>query len=650
MRSIINPLTPVFQRAVRGYTAASMSAKHPDNRHKPGNPGTVPIAWRPTAEEIARSNIGRLMREQGCTDYPSLYRRSCERQEDFWRVMLDKLQLRFATPPTRILGHPGRPQAPEWLQGASLNITESCFNAPADRIALIGGAEDSDEIRRLTYGELERLVNRIASGLAERFWPGDRIGIYMPLIPEAVAIYLGIIRAGMAAVSIADSFSPEELQARLRIANARCLITVDGYHYGGKELRIYEKAIKAGLPEVIVVNPGHLEWGHRDFADLLGDELFEPVRSGPETCTNILFSSGTTREPKAIPWTQVTPIKAAADGWLHQDVHETDIVTWTTGMGWMMSPWLIYASLMNRAALAIYSGSPAATRYGRFVADSGVTILGTIPSLVRTWRGGAIMEPYLSRVRLFSSTGEPSNAEDYLYLMSLAGGRAPIIEYCGGTEIGGGYLTGSIALPAAPGLFNTPALGTRLAFLNSDGQPVASGGAGEVFIVPPALGMSETLLNRDHAVEYYAGTPRQDGVPLRRHGDGYQLTMDNDSGLTFYRSIGRTDDAMNIGGIKVSAVEIEETIQEHPAIADCAAVAIQPEGGGPECLVVYYTGAARMDKNLLLAELRQLIATRLNPLFRLQDIIPIEALPRTASNKLLRRQLRENYHRSLDLR
>lgn len=620
-----------------------MSVKHPDNRHEAAKPGAVPIAWRPTAEEIARSNIGCLMREQGCPDYPSLYRWSCERQEDFWRVMLDKLQVHFTTPPKRILGRPDRPQAPEWLQGSSLNITESCFNAPADRIALISAAEEPYEIRRLTYGELERLVNRIASGLTERFRPGDRIGIYMPLIPEAIAIYLGIIRAGMAAVSVADSFSPEELQARLRIAGARCLITVGSYRYGGKELRIYEKVCKAQLPEVIVVKPGPLEWGHHDFAEILGDEQFTAVRSGPETITNILFSSGTTREPKAIPWTQVTPIKAAADGWLHQDIHETDVVSWTTGMGWMMAPWLIYASLMNRATLAIYSGSPATTGYGRFVADSGVTILGTIPSLVRSWRTSAAMEGCSDKVRLFSSTGEPSNSEDYLYLMSLAGGRAPIIEYCGGTEIGGGYITGSITLPAAPGLFNTPALGTRLAFLNAGGQPEASGGAGEVFIIPPALGMSETLLNRDHAVEYYAGTPHQDGVPLRRHGDGYQLITDKDSGVTFYRSIGRTDDAMNIGGIKVSAIEIEEAIQEHPEITDCAAVAIPPEGGGPERLVIYYTGAAQMEKDRLLAELRQLIATRLNPLFRIHDITPIETLPRTASNKLMRRTLREDY-------
>jgi acetyl-CoA synthetase len=617
-----------------------MSVNHPDNRHEAAKPGTVPIAWRPTAEIINQSNIGRLMREQGCPDYPSLYRWSCERQEEFWRVMLDKLQLRFATPPMRILGRPDRPQAPEWLQGSIYNITESCFNAPTDRIALISGAEDSDDLRRLSYGELERLVNRIASGLTERFWPGDRIGIYMPLIPEAIAIYLGIIRAGMAAVSIADSFSPEELQSRLRIAGARCLITVDSYRHGGKDLRIYEKVCAAQPPEVFVVNPGHLEWGHHDFADLLGDEHFESVRSGPETITNILFSSGTTREPKAIPWTQVTPIKAAADGWLHHDIHETDVVTWTTGMGWMMAPWLIYASLMNRAAFAIYSGSPATAAYARFIESSGVTILGTIPSLVRSWRVGATMEGHLDKVRLFSSTGEPSNAEDYLYLMSLAGGRAPIIEYCGGTEIGGGYLTGSITLPAAPGMFNTPTLGTRLAILDADVQPVVSGGAGEVFIIPPALGMSETLLNLDHAEEYYAGTPQQNGVPLRRHGDGYQLITDQDSGLTFYRSIGRTDDAMNIGGIKVSAVEIEETIKEHPAITDCAAVAIQPEGGGPERLVIYYTSAAQMEKNLLLAELRQIIATRLNPLFRIHDLVPIETLPRTASNKLIRRKLR----------
>src|SRR5688572_22989055 len=186
------------------------------------------------------------------------------------------------------------------------------------------------------------------------------------------------------------------------------------------------------------------------------------------TACNILFSSGTTATPKAIPWNHTTPIKAAADAYLHHDIRPGDVLAWPTNLGWMMGPWLIYAALVNRAAIALYSGAPSGADFGDFVEKTGVTMLGVIPSLVRAWRESRCMEGRdWSRIRCFSSTGECSNADDMRYLMSLAGNK-PVIEYCGGTEIGGGYITGTMIHPAAPATFTTPALGLDFEILDDD--------------------------------------------------------------------------------------------------------------------------------------------------------------------------------------
>jgi acetyl-CoA synthetase len=306
----------------------------------------------------------------------------------------------------------------------------------------------------------------------------------------------------------------------------------------------------------------------------------------------------------------------------------------------MMGPWLIYASLLNRACIALYEGQPGGSGFTRFVRDAGVTMLGVVPSLVRAWRGaGACDGVDWSGVRVLSSTGEPSNRPDYLWLMSRTGYRAPVIEYCGGTEIGGGYITGTVVQPAAPATFSTPALGLDLVILDDGGRPVPEGGGGEVFLVPPSIGLSQTLLNRDHDEVYHAGCPSGPaGEALRRHGDQLERLAGG-----YYRAHGRADDTMNLGGIKVSSVELETAVDRHPAVRECAAVAVQPEGEGADCLVVFAVLAEERDRGELEREVARLIADRLNPLFKLHDLVIVDALPRTASNKLMRRSLRARY-------
>lgn len=607
------------------------------------------IAWLPDENALNNANISRLMQTLSLSSYQELHAWSVQNRARFWEKTMQVLQIKFEQKYDQVLDtSSGGMENPAWLKGARFNIAKSCFQTDGHKTAIIASDENS-QVRKLSYQQLQQLCNQVSSGLLKQgLQAGDRVVLYLPLCVEAVAAYLGIIQAGMVAVLVADSFSPQELKRRVESSNAKSVIAFDSYMYGGKQLPIYHKIKEAQAPASVIISTDDkpdLRQQDMLWDDFLADKAFTPVTGQPETLISILFSSGTTSEPKAIPWTQLTPIKCAADAYFHHDIHHNDTLSWTTGMGWMMGPWTIFAALMNKATLALFTGSAASPAFGSFVEKAGISILGTIPSLVKVWRNTKMMEQYNWNIRVFSSTGEPSQVEDYLYLMCLAKFKAPVIEYCGGTEIGGGYITGTVVQPASPTTFSTPTLGIDLRFRDEESGKLSANQSGEVFIIPPSIGLSQSLLNRDHHEEYYEGTPRlEDGTPLRKHGDSYQLYSELVEDTTFYKSRGRSDDSMNLGGIKVSAVEIEKIINQHPAVYESAAVAVSPKDGGPEALLIFYIPQhEQIAENLLKKEWQSMLSQELNPLFRIKEIIPKATLPRTASNKLMRRLLRKEY-------
>ena len=632
-RSVLTPETP--------FSVHQLLYERTYRKRDPAH-GPAP-AWIPTEEEIRASNLHALMRERRCDTYRELFHWSVTQVTEFWHHLAQRLHIRFAHP-YHAVADLSDLREPRWFPGGRLNIAESCFNAPSDALAIVHQAEGGAR-ENVSYGELRALANRVANGLRDAGCrPGDAIALDLPMSAQSVAIYLGIVFAGCTAVGIADSFAAEEIGVRLRITHARAIFTQDRILRHGKLLPLYAKVIEADAPPAIVLAQGtgpapvsrgvDLSW--EDF--LSDDAAFDPVPCDPEAATTILFSSGTTGEPKAIPWSHTTPLKCAADGLLHQDIRPGDVAAWPTSLGWMMGPWLIYASLVNRAGIALFDGVPTGREFGRFVQDAGVTMLGVVPSLVRAWRSSGCMEGLdWSAIRVFSSTGEPSNGDDYLYLMALAGYR-PVIEYCGGTEIGGGYLTGTVVQPSAPTTCTTPALGIDFLILDEAGRPASNG---EVFLRPPSIGLSTTLLNQDHHAVYFDDAPRAAGsVPLRRHGD--QIEQLAGGG---YRIHGRVDDTMNLGGIKVSSAEIERLLNTVAGVAETAAVGVQPPGGGPARLVVYAVPEVRPETTAeeLQARFRHAIREHLNPLFRIHDVVLVDALPRTASNKTMRRVLRASY-------
>lgn len=606
-----------------------------------------PPVWTPDDKLVAESNLGKLIRRTGLADYDALYCWSIEKRDEFWRAVIEEIGVVFDTEPCGLLDLAGGVTRPRWLPGVRLNCVDSCFNGDKAAPAIVFGSEGGGRLKTISLGELEKLVNRVANGLrGAGFEPGDGIALYMPMTPECVAAYLGVIKAGCYVISIADSFAAAEVGKRLEIGKAKGVVTVDGFTRGAKTIPMFPKLVEAQAPRTIVIRQLEDEAVPLREGDLFWDDFLSDsdelgsVAGDPDSLINVLFSSGTTGDPKAIPWNHLTPLKCAMDGRYHQDVRQGDVVAWPTNIGWMMGPWLIFAALMNRAAIGLYEGLPTGVEFTRFVSEAKVTMLGLVPALVRAWRNAeSVARDAWPDVRVFSSTGEASNRADYLWLMSRSGYRAPVIEYCGGTEIGGGYIGCTVVQPASPSVFTTPCLGLGMVLIGERGQPVGEGEMGEVYLTPPSIGLSQTLLNRDHDPIYYEGCPAgPDGEVLRRHGD--ELTR---LAKGRFKAEGRADDTMNLGGIKVSSLELERTLDSHPAVYQTAAVAVPPEGGGADRLVVYAVLSDEDQPDDLKRELQTVISASLNPLFKIQDLVLIDVLPRTASNKIMRRKLRDRY-------
>ena len=597
--------------------------------------------WQPTVEKTLNSNIDTLMKKHQFTNYKDLWEWSVAHKETFWEETVANLHIIQHKKFEQILNIDDGVTKAKWLFGAQLNIIDSCFQNKDNATAIVF-QKPNKEVQKVTQKELENLVNKIANSFKNiQVKKGDTIAIDLPMTVECVAIYLAAIKAGIKVATIVDSFTPKEIQVRLQITNPKVVFTQDVLERAGKTFPLYEKVVTANTHKIVVIKTQKETAVSLRNQDVFWDDFlsentnFTSVKQSPQDCITILFSSGTTGEPKAIPWNHTTAIKAASDGFYHQNIQENDLVCWPTNLGWMMGPWLIFATLINKAAIGLYYDAPLGAGFGEFVQNAKVSMLGVIPSIVKHWKNSGCMEPFnWNAIKNYSSTGEVSNPTEMNYLMQLANNK-PVIEYCGGTEIGGGYITSTVVQENIPSTFSTKALGSDFVLLNENYQETTQG---EVFLIPPIMGLSTELLNKNHQKIYYDDTPKHQKV-LRRHGDELRQLENG-----YFKILGRVDDAMNLGGIKVSATQIEAAINQLNFVLESAAIAAAPEDGGPAKLVVFYVENKNQnnDEDRLKAA-QKIVKTELNPLFKVADLLKIDVLPRTASNKIMRRTLRDNY-------
>lgn len=614
------------------------------------------IVWRPGEKTIAQSNLKRFMDRHGIASLEALQRKSVSDIAWFWDAVIRELDIRFHRPYEKVVDLSRGDAFAQWCVGGQMNIVHNCLDryegtATDERIALRGEGEDT-QVRMLTYGQLRRRVNRLAGALRGLgLGRGDAIGLFMPMIPEAVIAMLAIIKIGGIFLPLFSGFGFPAVVSRLRDAQAKALFTVDVTYRRGQMVEVKPIADEAAeqvesLKHLIVCRRTSMNVAWKEGRDHKWDELINSQSdkvateiTGAEDPMMILYTSGTTGKPKGAVHTHCGfPIKAAQDMLHGLDLHADEVVYWVTDMGWMMGPWLVFGTLLNRATMLIYEGAldhPGHDRIWAMVHRHGVTTLGVSPTLVRMLMrsGRELVERHdLSCLRKFGSTGEPWNPLPWRWLFDVVGkSQRPIINYSGGTEVSGGILMGNVLTPLKPCSFSGPVPGMAADVVDEAGRSVR-GQVGELVVRRPWIGMTRGFW-RDP--ERYLETYWSRIPGMWVHGDWAMVDGD---GLWYI--LGRSDDTIKIAGKRLGPAEIESILVSHPAVTEAAAIGVPDplKGQALVCFCVLRPG--HEPQGALRAELHTKIAEELGRAMAPKDVKFVRDLPKTRNAKIMRRVIR----------
>ena len=626
------------------------------------------IVWRPTPEQAGRSRLAAFMKAHDIASFEELMRRSTEDIEWFWEAVIQDLDIRFSTPYRKILDtSAGEPWA-RWCVGGRMNIVDNCLDkwmgTPVeDRIAVRWEGEEGGE-RTLTYGALRREVSRMAGALRKlRLKKGDVIGVFMPMTPEIVIALFSIAKIGAIFLPLFSGYGAKAVASRLTSAGARALFAADGFYRRGQAVAMKEVADQAAaltpsLEHMIVLRRTGAEVAWTNGRDHWWHDLISPAAT--ETATEItdaedplmlIYTSGTSGEPKGAVHTHCGFLIKAAQDMAHcMDVHGDDTVYWLTDMGWMMGPWLVYGGTLLGATLLLYDGAPdypAPDRLWSLVARHRVSVLGISPTLVRSLMQHGeepVRQHELSSLRILGSTGEPWNPGPWnWFFQTVGGGRLPIINYSGGTEIAGGILGGNPLLPLKPTAFSGPVPGMAADVVDENGRSVR-GQVGELVIRRPWIGMTRGFWKDPERYKetYWARFPG-----LWTHGDW--AAVDGDG---MWYILGRSDDTIKVAGKRLGPAEVESVLVEHEAVAEAACVGIPDPIKGQElaCFCVLRPGRAvdellrdELRRDELREELRECVAQALGKPLKPGTVKFVRDLPKTRNAKLMRRVVRAAY-------
>ncbi len=621
-----------------------------------------PIAWTPSDEVVRRAQLTKFMNQVGLSSYPELYEWSIRDSEAFTKEVLKFLSIDFDPPPIQLLDTTAGPEFPKWGEGAGFNAAVRCVgdqsSAASEQSAVIYEDEDG-EICEISYATLAARVRICGAGLRKHgIGKGDAVGIHLPMTIDTVTALLALSWIGAIAVPVFSGYGIEAISSRLNAVDAKALITCDGFPRRGKPVDalavgIAAAANAASVEKLFVVNrfanrpsltEGQIHWDDLLREGALCDErMKEPEPTLAEDPLIILYTSGTTGTPKGIAHTHCSfPIKSAQDMAFGTDVGLGTRICWLTDLGWMMGPWLIYGTLILGGTIVIYDGAPDfpdSDRLWQFCAKHKVEILGISPTLIRSLAQAGDDLPKrhdLSSLRAFASTGEPWNPAPWWWLFDVVGGgRLPIINYSGGTEIAGGILMGNPLLPLKPCSFPAPCLGMAADIWDDNGNHVGDGEVGELVLKKPWIGMARGFWKEPQRyLETYWS--RFKGIWV--HGD---FAMRDGDGHWFI--LGRSDDTLKVAGKRVGPAEVESLLVAHDSVTEAAIIGVPDEIKGTAMVAFCVLANEPTDSSLLESALKALVSKDMGKPLAPSRIHFVKAIPKTRNAKIMRRVIRAAY-------
>lgn len=622
--------------------------------------------WMPTADYIENANVSRLIRTSGVRTLQDLRRRSIQDVRWFWDAVVQDLGLPFHKPYSEVLDTSAGTEYPRWFVGGRINLAAACVDrwleqAGTANLLAVVHEDEAGRVNQLTYRELSQQVDAVSRGLdALGVRPGDRVAIYLPMTPEAVITLYAVARLGAVLVPLFSGFAPSAITARLQDAGAKVVVVADGTIRRGRRVAmkpLLDQALTAcpSVEHVVLVEhlggtppEKHVQASFEAMSKRVPVTLWEnlvrtagpslsPVWVDPDEPVLLGYTSGTTGRPKGAVHTHAGfLVKTASEVAYSFDLKPGQVFTWITDMGWVMGPLSIVGTHANGGTLLLYEGSPDAPNHHRvwdLVERHGVAMLGVSPTLIRALRssgddtaGGHA----LSTVRVLGSTGEPWDPQSYVWMArTLFDGRVPVINFSGGTEVGGSFLAPYPVEPIRSCSLGGPSLGMDVDVVDDSGRPVR-GDVGELVCRQPWPSMTKGIWGDDarYIEAYWSVFPG-----LWRHGDYAEIEAD---GQWFIR--GRSDDVMNVAGKRVAPAEVEAVLTSHRDVAEAAVVGVTDPHNGESIWAFWVPRAGHTDD--ISGELRDLVGRQLGKPFVPKAIRRVSELPKTRSAKILRRAIR----------